>query len=90
MRLKGDGTPKAKFFPALKNFLYAATFAANLLVMVLRLIVYGAVVTGLILTIISTVKFGSAYVFFEGLVRYLLAGAGLLALTEIINRRKNK
>ena len=87
---QGDNTPKVKFAAAVKNFLYAITFSANVLVMVLRLIFYFAILTGVVLTIIASVYSGSAYVFFDGFVTYILIGVGLFALTEIINRKRNK
>ncbi len=85
---QGDNTPKVKLGTAVKNFFYAITLSANLLVMILRLIIFGAILTGIILTIIASAVTGSAFVFFEGFIMYVLIGVGLFALTEIINRKK--
>lgn len=85
---KGNDTPKIKVGSAVKNFFYAITLSNNLLVMVLRLIIFGAILTGIILTIVASAISGSAFVFFEGFIMYVLIGVGLFALTEIINRKK--
>lgn len=85
---QGDTTPKVKFWVSVKNFLYAITFAVNLKVMVLRLIIYCAIFTGIVLAIVKSAITGSALVFFEDFVMYILAGVGLFALTEIINRNR--
>jgi hypothetical protein len=87
---KGDSTPKASFKTSLVNFLYAVTFSACRKVMVLRLIIYISLIIGVILSIISSAVLGSALLFFERLITYVLIGAGLFALTEIINRRTSK
>lgn len=85
---KGDSTPKVRFGSSVKNFFYGITFSASTLVMILRLIIYIAILTGIILTIIASAVAGSAFIFFEGLVTYVLIWVGLFTLTEIINRRK--
>jgi hypothetical protein len=85
---QGDSTPKVKFSSALVNFFYGITLSANLKVMVLRLILFFSLFVGLILSIISAAVLDSALMFFDDLIRYILWGVGIFALTEIINRRK--
>jgi hypothetical protein len=87
---KGDSTPRASFKASFTNFLYAITQAACLKVMVLRMITYISLIIGVILSIVTSAVLGSALVFFEGLIIYILIGVGLFALTEIINRRTSK
>lgn len=86
--IQGDPTPKANFSTTLVNFFYAITFAANLKVMVLRLILYITLFVGVILSIVTAAVLSSALVFFDDFIRYILWGVGLFALTEIINKRK--
>ncbi|HEY8423236.1 MAG TPA: hypothetical protein VIL23_00540 [Clostridia bacterium] len=85
---QGDSTPKVSFGAAIVNFLYGITFAANLKVMVLRLILYIGLLVGIAMSIVTSVMLESVLIFFDDFIHLILAGIGLFALTEIINRRK--